>query len=162
MTDVTRTGARSIPPTSIALATAAPTAISPLQQRMIDDMRLRHFGAKTQQSYIRAVKNFTTFLGRSPATAMAEDLRRYQLHLTERRVGVGTINAAATALRFFFGVTLDRPDAAKALSFASPAYVTDFLATSDGLALVKAFMRIKKPKLRRRIVDLVKEIAEGD
>ena len=53
MTDVTRTGARSIPPTSIALATAAPSAISPLQQRMIDDMRLRHFGAKTQQSYIR-------------------------------------------------------------------------------------------------------------
>jgi len=149
MTDVTRTGARSIPPTSIALATAAPSAISPLQQRMIDDMRLRHFGAKTQQSYIRAVKTFTTFLGRSPATAMAEDLRRYQLHLTERRVGVGTINAAATALRFFFGVTLDRPDAAKALSFVyeprklplvlSPEEVARFLEAAPSLKYKAAF-----------------------
>ncbi len=41
----------------------------------------------------------------------------------------------------------------------SPAYVSDFLATSEGLALTKAFMRIKEPKLRRRVVDLVKEIA---
>ena len=41
----------------------------------------------------------------------------------------------------------------------SPAYVSDFLATSDGLALTKAFMEIKEPKLRRRIVDLVEEIA---
>jgi len=44
----------------------------------------------------------------------------------------------------------------------SPAYVSDFLATSEGLALTKAFMRIKEPKLRRRIVDLVKEIAGDD
>lgn len=44
----------------------------------------------------------------------------------------------------------------------SPAYVSDFLATSEGLALTKAFMRIKQPKLRRRIVDLVKEIAGED
>ena len=43
----------------------------------------------------------------------------------------------------------------------SPAYVSDFLATSEGLSLTKAFMRIKQPKLRRRIVDLVEEIA-GD
>jgi transcriptional regulator with XRE-family HTH domain len=44
----------------------------------------------------------------------------------------------------------------------SPAYVTDFLASSEGLALTKAFMRIKSPKLRRRIVDLVEEMAEDD
>src|SRR6266567_9247242 len=44
----------------------------------------------------------------------------------------------------------------------SPAYVSDFLATSEGLALTKAFTRIKEPKLRRRIVDLVEEIAEAD
>src|SRR5437016_14016490 len=47
-------------------------------------------------------------------------------------------------------------------SAPSPAYVTDFLATSDGLALVKAFVRIKKPKLRLRIVELVEEIAAND
>jgi len=44
----------------------------------------------------------------------------------------------------------------------SPAYVSDFLATSDGLSLTKAFMRIPDPKLRRRIVDLVQQIAGGD
>src|SRR5215467_1596387 len=44
----------------------------------------------------------------------------------------------------------------------SPTYVSDFLATSDGLALTKAFMRIPDPKLRRRIVDLVQQIAGGD
>ena len=44
----------------------------------------------------------------------------------------------------------------------SPAYVADFLATSEGLALTKAFMRIKEPKVRRRIVDLVKQIAGDD
>ena len=44
----------------------------------------------------------------------------------------------------------------------SPAYVADFLATSEGLALTKAFMRIKEPKVRRRIVDLVKQIAGED
>ena len=44
----------------------------------------------------------------------------------------------------------------------SPAYVSDFLATSEGLSLTKAFMKIKQPKLRRRIVDLVEEIAGED
>ena len=57
--------------------------ISPLRQRMIEDMSLRHFGEKTQKDYIRAVKNLTIFLGRSPDTATAEDLRLFQLHLTE-------------------------------------------------------------------------------
>jgi len=44
----------------------------------------------------------------------------------------------------------------------SPSYVSDFLATSDGLALTRAFMRIKTPKLRRRIVDLVEQIASDE
>ena len=119
MTDVTRTGATSIAPTSITPASPAPTAISPLRQRMIDDMTLRRFGEKTQYDYIRVVRNLTIFLDRSPDTATAEDLRRFQLHLTERRVRAGTINAMVTALRFFFGVTLDRPDATKGLSFVT-------------------------------------------
>ena len=67
--------------------------ISPLRQRMIEDMALRQFGEKTQKDYIRAVKNLTIFLGRSPDTATAEDLRLFQLHLTENRVRPPTINA---------------------------------------------------------------------
>jgi len=55
--------------------------ISWLRQRMIEDMRLRKLSPKTQSSYIRHVKEFTRYLGRSPDTANAEDLRRYQLYL---------------------------------------------------------------------------------
>lgn|SRR5262249_18564453 len=62
--------------------------ISPLRQRMIDDMSMRHFGEKTQKNYIRVVKNLAIFLKRSPDTASNEDLRHFQLHLAEQRVGV--------------------------------------------------------------------------
>ena len=85
--------------------------ISPLRRRMIEDMTVRNFAPKTQNDYIRAVITLTKFLGRSPDTATAEDLRRFQLHLTENRVGAPTINFTVTVLRFFFTMTLDRPDA---------------------------------------------------
>jgi len=83
--------------------------ISPLRQRMLDDMRLRKLSPKTQTAYIRAVKNFTRFLDRSPDTAEAEDLRRFQLHLVEQGTSSITINATITGLKFFFATTLDRP-----------------------------------------------------
>jgi len=54
--------------------------ISPLRARMIEDMSVRKFGEKTQKDYIQYVKTFSTFLGRSPATASGEGLRRYQVH----------------------------------------------------------------------------------
>ncbi len=93
--------------------------ISPLRRRMIEDMTMRKFGEGTQRGYIRHVKGLTRFLGRSPDTATAEDLRRYQLHLTESGVRAPTINNAVTALRFFFGVTVDRPEVTKLLTFVA-------------------------------------------
>src|SRR3954447_16773484 len=69
-------------------------AISPLRRRMIEDMTVRNFVEKTRNDYIRHVKNLTAFLGRSPDTATAEELRLYQLHLTEGGVRPPTINAA--------------------------------------------------------------------
>ena len=91
--------------------------ISPLRQRMIEDMTVRNFGEKTRNDYIRHVKTFTAFLGRSPDTATAEDLRRFQLH--QRRTGVRppTMNGSVSALRFFFTVTLDRTHMARYLTF---------------------------------------------
>ncbi len=85
------------------------TPISPLRRRMIEDMTVRKFAARTQEGYIRAVVGFSTFLGASPATASAEDLRRYRLHLVESGVGAPTINRSLTALRFLFLVTLHKP-----------------------------------------------------
>ena len=65
-------------------------AISPLRRRMIEDMTIRNLAAKTQQGYIRTIKNLAVFLGRSPDTASFEDVRRFQLHLATSGVGVFT------------------------------------------------------------------------
>lgn len=87
-----------------------PHPISPLRQRMLDDMRMRKFGEKTQLDYVRAVRNFTKYLERSPDTASVEDLRNYQLHLVDRGTSPASLNSAISGLKFFFNVTLDRPD----------------------------------------------------
>ena len=84
--------------------------ISPLRQRMTDDMRMRQLAPKTQASYLRIVREFTRFLGRSPDTATVEDLRRYQLHLVDHGVSPVSLNAAITGLKFFFEITLHEPD----------------------------------------------------
>ena len=83
---------------------------------MIEDMTVRGFTEKTQHDYIRCVKTFAAFLGRSPDTATAEDLRRFQLHQTQAGLQPPGINSAVSALRFFFTVTLDRPDLARRLA----------------------------------------------
>jgi len=83
--------------------------ISPLRQRMTDDMTLRKLNDKTQLGYIRAVKKLAQFLQRSPDTATAEDLRLFQKHLVEQGVSSQSINATLTGLRLLFTVTLDRP-----------------------------------------------------
>src|SRR5213592_2140199 len=82
--------------------------ITPLRQRMLEDMHLRKLEAKTQTSYVRAVRKLAVFLGRSPDTATAEDLRRFQLHLVDHGISPITLNATITGLKFFFDVTLDR------------------------------------------------------
>jgi site-specific recombinase XerD len=109
---------------------------------MIEDMTVRNFLEKTQKDYIRHIKSLTAFLGRSPDTATAEDLRLYQLHLTDTGVRPPTINSAVSALRFFFSVTLDRPDVTKPLTFVaeprkipvvlSPEEVARFLEAAPG------------------------------
>jgi integrase len=91
--------------------------ISPLRQRMLEDMRVRGFTPDTQRDYIRAVKKLASFLGRSPDTATAEDLRAFQLQLTATGVQPPTINTTVTVLRFFFEVTLDRPETTRHLVF---------------------------------------------
>ena len=116
--------------------------ISPLRRRMIEAMTVRKFVEKTQTDYIRHVRGLTVFIGRSPDTATAEDLRRDQRHLTESGVRPPTVNGAVSALRFFLSVMLDRPDVTKLLTFVaeprkipvvlSPEEVTRFLDAAPG------------------------------
>src|SRR6266446_7556389 len=91
--------------------------ISLLRGRMIEDMTVRNFVEKTRNDYIRHVRTFTTLLGRAPDTAAPEDLRLFQLHQTRAGVRAPSINGSVAALRFFFTVTLDRPEMARHLTF---------------------------------------------
>src|SRR5437660_9864320 len=90
--------------------------VSPLRARMIEDMNVRGFSEKTRNDYIRNVRALAAFVGRSPDTATAEDLRRFQHHQAQTGVRPPSINSAVAALRFFFTVTLDRPDLARRLT----------------------------------------------
>ncbi len=113
--------------------------ISPLRQRMIEDMALRKLSPQTQTAYIRAIIKFTRFLRRSPDTATADDLRRYQLHLVEAGISNIMLNATITALRFFFGVTLDRADVtAKMSTLREPRTLPVVLSREEVARLIDA------------------------
>jgi site-specific recombinase XerD len=90
-------------------------AISPLRQRLIEEMNLRRFSHETQRNYLRDVGRLATFLGRRLDTASAEDLRRFQVEQRQAGVPVPTLNGIVSALRFFFTHALDRPDLARRL-----------------------------------------------
>src|SRR5450755_4856334 len=87
-------------------------SVSPLRQRMIEDMNARKLCAGTQRGHIRGCKRFAAFLKRSPDTATAEDIRRFQLHLSETTTSISNRNRIMTGLRFLFCVTLRRLDLA--------------------------------------------------
>jgi integrase/recombinase XerD len=87
--------------------------ISPLRQRMIDDMTMRNLSPSTQETYIRAVAQFSTFHRRSPDKLGVEHLRDYHLHLVSRGLTANSIWVKTGALRFFYRTTLRRPDIAE-------------------------------------------------
>ncbi len=118
--------------------------ISPVRQRMIDDMTARRFTEDTQRDYVRAVRNFTAFLGRSPDKASAEDLRRYQLHLAKQHIGPASINSACTALRFFFKITLEKPDLVRHLAPVQQPRKAPVVLSQDEVArLIEAAPSLK-------------------
>ena len=91
--------------------------MSPLRARMMEDMRIRGMKDASQKAHIRALRDFTTFLGRSPDTATAEELRAYQLQMTDTEVTPSVYNARITALRFFFSMTCGRDEMKKYMQF---------------------------------------------
>ena len=118
--------------------------ISPLRQRMIDDMRMRKFADKTQSHYIRAVRQLAAFLGRSPDTATVEDLRRYQLHLVDHGTSPVSLNATITGLKFFFEVTLDQGELmAKMQPVRVPRTLPVVLSRDEVARLIAATRNLK-------------------
>jgi len=94
----------------------SPRSVTALRARMIEDMTVRGFTEETRNDYVRRVRAFAAFIRRSPDTATAEDLRRFQLHQRQSGMQPPSINNSVSALRFFFTVTLDRPDLARRLT----------------------------------------------
>jgi site-specific recombinase XerD len=97
------------------ITTLPVTPISPLRQRLIEDMNMRRFSRATQRNYVRDVGRFATFLRRPPDTATADDVRRFQVEQRDAGLPAPTMNSIVAALRFFFTHTLDRPDLARKL-----------------------------------------------
>ena len=87
-------------------------AITPLRQRMIEDMTARKLNPHTQRSHIYSCKRFAAWLKRSPDTATADEVRRFQLHLIESGASICNRNRIMTGVRFLFRVTLRRHDLA--------------------------------------------------
>jgi integrase/recombinase XerD len=118
--------------------------VSPLRQKLIDDMTMRHFSAATQRNYIRDVGRFASFLRRSPDTATIDDVRQFQLAQSEAGVPVPTMNAVVSALRFFFANTLDRPDLARKLVRVShPRNLPVVLSRDEVTRLLNATTSLK-------------------
>ena len=113
--------------------------VSALRERMIEEMIVRGIGAKTRHDYVRHVRTFAAFIGRSPDTATAEDLRRFQLHQTQSGLQPPSINSAVSALRFFFTVTLDRPDLSRRLTIGRyPRRLPAVLSAEEVTLLLQA------------------------
>ncbi len=122
----------------------ASSRVSPLRQRMIDDMRMRKLSEKTQSHYLRWVQRFAAFLGRSPDSATVENLRRYQLHLVDQGTSPVSLNAAITGLKFFFEVTLDQGELmAKMEPVRVPRTLPVVLSREEAARLLAAARNLK-------------------
>jgi integrase/recombinase XerD len=118
--------------------------VSPLRRRMIEDMRMRRLASKTQAAYIRSVRQFTGYLRRSPDSATVEDLRNYQLHLVDHGISAISLNAAITALKFFFEITLGQPELmAKMQPVRVPRRLPVVLSPEETARLIAAVRNLK-------------------
>jgi site-specific recombinase XerD len=119
-------------------------AISPLRQRMINDMQMRKLSAKTQTAYLRAVKRLSVYLKHSPAHATPEELRQYQIAMAQEGMSNITLNATITGLNFLYEITLDRPNVVKKLARVhQEVKLPSILSASEVSRLIAAAPQLK-------------------
>jgi site-specific recombinase XerD len=119
-------------------------AITPLRQRMIEDMNARKLGAHSQRSHIYSCKLFAGFLKRSPESASCEDIRRFQLHLADTGTSICNRNRIMTGLRFLFRVTLRRLDlAAEIYHLREPQKIPQVVSTDEARRLLAVASSLK-------------------
>ena len=113
------------------------TGISPLRQRMIDDMVARGLSPQTQKGHIRACKRFAAYLKRSPEMATADDVRLFQLHLMESGLTIQNRNRTMTGVRFLLKVTMRRHDlAAEIFHIKEPTRIPQILSADEAKRLL--------------------------
>ena len=132
--------------------------VTPLRQRMLDDMALRNMSPNTQKVYTAAIANFAKHFGRSPDKLGIDDIRLYRLHLLDRGLKASSIFPIVGALRFFYGITLQRKDIAEQIPFPrredtlpsvlSPDEVVQLLGAVEGLKMRVALTAIYAAGLR--------------
>ena len=112
--------------------------LTPLRQRMLDDMKLRNMAKGTRRSYVHSVADFSAFHGRSPDELTLEDVRDYQLHLVARGLKAASICPIMSALRFLYAVTLDRPEQAARIPLPRKADPLPAILSPDEVARLLA------------------------
>ncbi len=121
----------------------SPATAGTLRERFIADMTVRGFTDKTRTDYIRTVAGFAAFLERSPSSATAEHVRRFQIHQSKRGMNAPAMNSAVAALRFF-NHTADRPDLArKLIRFRYPRKLPTVLSPDEAARLIAATTCLK-------------------
>src|SRR5215204_5120271 len=118
--------------------------ISPLRQRMIEDMNARKLGAHSQRSHIYSCKRFAAFLKRSPDTATVEDIRQFQLHLAETGMSICNRNRIMTGVKFLLRVTLRRLDlAAEIYHLREPQKIPQVMSPDETRRLLAVAANLK-------------------
>ena len=115
-------------------------AITPLRQRMIEDMTIRRLKDRTQDFYQRAVAKYAQHFHRSPGELDYEHVRQYQLHLVQSGWNPGYLNRTMSALRFFYRVTMGRPDALEMIALVPepPRKLRQILTPEEVVRLIEA------------------------
>ena len=120
------------------------TEISPLRRRMVEDMTVRNLSPATQRSYLYAVAKFSRFFGKSPERLELEDVWTYQVHLASQGIAWATLNQTVAALRFFYGVTLDRPEIPERIAYArEPRRLPVVLSADEVVRFLEAVPSLK-------------------
>ena len=124
--------------------TEATAAVSPLRRRMIDDMSLRNLSPTTQQSYLYAVTRFSRYHGRSPDRLDIEDVRAFQVYLVSQGISWPALNQTVCALRFFYGVTMNRAEVPERIAYArTPRKLPVILSADEVVRLLEAVSSLK-------------------
>ena len=126
------------------MANSTTTAVSPLRRRMIDDMMLRNLSPATQRSYLHAVTKFSRYFGRSPDRLGLEDVRAFQVYLVSQGISWPSLNQTVCALRFFYGVTLNRGEIPERIAYArTPRKLPAILSPDEVVRFLEAVPSLK-------------------